>query len=78
MSLKLDIDNPEIEIPIALQMIANKNVSSLIDEFFFELHFQCEFLMYCGWGTNIPDSIHSFHLSRLSVMTFFWTSEGEV
>lgn len=40
VAFKLDIDHPDMEMPIALSLLANNTLSSLIDEFFFELHFR--------------------------------------
>jgi hypothetical protein len=73
VSVKLDIDTPEIEIPIFLDILHNDVYSDLIDEFFFELHFQCEFLMFCAWGRNIPAEVHGFKMERSNVMKAFQT-----
>jgi hypothetical protein len=40
VAFKLDIDSPEMEMPIALSLLSNDTYASLIDEFFFELHFR--------------------------------------
>ncbi|RYH29444.1 hypothetical protein EON65_08450 [archaeon] len=40
VSFKLDIDAPSVEIPIAQQMLSDPHLASLVDEFFFELHFR--------------------------------------
>jgi hypothetical protein len=40
VAFKLDIDNPEMEMPIALALLSDDSFSSLVDEFFFELHFR--------------------------------------
>jgi hypothetical protein len=42
VSLKLDIDHPRVEIPVVLEMIDDPKILTLVDEFFFELHFNCE------------------------------------
>jgi hypothetical protein len=70
VSVKLDIDHPETEIPI-IQKIFNSSLLSLIDEFFFELHFRCEFMMNCGWGKLIPSKISDFPLDRGSATNLF-------
>eukprot|EP00596_Hydrurales_sp_CCMP1899_P006798 CAMPEP_0119037586 /NCGR_PEP_ID=MMETSP1177-20130426/6029_1 /TAXON_ID=2985 /ORGANISM="Ochromonas sp, Strain CCMP1899" /LENGTH=394 /DNA_ID=CAMNT_0006999067 /DNA_START=137 /DNA_END=1318 /DNA_ORIENTATION=+ len=49
VSFKLDIDHSDTEMPIALNMLKDKSLSSLVDEFFFELHFQCDVMTSCGW-----------------------------
>lgn len=40
VAFKLDIDHPAMEMPLALSLLSDDKVTSLIDEFFFELHFQ--------------------------------------
>lgn len=40
VAFKLDIDNPDMEMPIALMLRDRPEVFSLVDEFFFELHFR--------------------------------------
>ena len=42
VSFKLDIDHPATEIPIALMILSDPELTKLVDEFFFELHFDCE------------------------------------
>lgn len=71
VSFKLDVDTPSIEIPIALELLSNNDLHELIDEFFFELHFRCEIMMYCGWGMNIPDEYFGQKLDRLSTLQLF-------
>jgi hypothetical protein len=46
VSFKLDIDTPQVEIPIALELLRNDEVGGLIDEFFFELHFRFFTLLF--------------------------------
>ena len=67
VSFKLDIDTPTIEIPIALQLSRDPAVAKLVDEFFFELHFDCEFMVACGWGF-VPDYFEDFKLDRQNAM----------
>jgi hypothetical protein len=72
VAFKLDIDTPEVEIPIALDLLNEKSdFAEYIDEFFFELHFRCEIMMNCGWGDQIPESQTSLKLDRHSALTFF-------
>jgi hypothetical protein len=40
VAFKLDIDHPDMEMPIALMLRDNPEAFSLVDEFFFELHFR--------------------------------------
>ena len=71
VTFKLDIDTPSIEIPLALQLLADEAVTPLIDEFFFELHFRCEVLQACGWGFNIPEERDGLVLDRLHAVQLF-------
>lgn len=71
VSFKLDIDTPSIEIPLALQLLSDREVTPLIDEFFFELHFRCEVLQACGWGYNIPEERDGLVLDRLHAVNLF-------
>lgn len=82
VSFKLDIDTPEIEIPLVQQIMAEPALASLIDEFFFELHFQCE-LMYEYWDDVahemnglILDRHHTFEvfstLRHMGIRAHFW------
>jgi hypothetical protein len=60
VAFKLDIDAATIEVPIALDLLKDDTLASLVDEFFFELHFRCEFMMV---------SDNDLHLSSF-LMTF--------
>lgn len=71
VSFKLDIDTPSIEIPIAMEILRNPKISALVDEFFFELHFQCELMKWCGWGDKMPPVDHGLTLDRYHAMKFF-------
>ncbi|KAJ1414785.1 hypothetical protein B484DRAFT_422511 [Ochromonadaceae sp. CCMP2298] len=71
VSFKLDIDRPEVEIPIALELLRDPELALLMDEFFFELHFRCELLMECGWGHNIPHILDGLKLDRESALHLF-------
>jgi hypothetical protein len=71
VSFKLDVDTPEIEIPIALEILRNSSVYRLVDEFFFELHFRCEIMMYCGWEDKMPIASHGLVLDRPSALKLF-------
>jgi hypothetical protein len=74
VSFKLDIDTPEVEIPIAMELLRNPEMARLVDEFFFELHFRCEVLMYCGWGDKMPQEYNGLKLDRESAMDFSGSS----
>jgi hypothetical protein len=69
VSFKLDVDTPEVEIPIALDILANPDIAELIDEFFFELHFNCPLLKGC-WG-SLPDTVAGLKLDRITAMNLF-------
>ena len=72
VSFKLDIDTPEIEIPIFLDILERDEYSKYIDEFFFELHFRCEFMLFCGWmDHNMPEEVNGFKLERSNVLKAF-------
>ena len=74
VSFKLDIDCPEVEIPIVLQLLNDTTLIELVDEFFFELHFRCEVMMRCGWGTDsiaIPYEMLGLQLDRSHALELF-------
>ena len=72
VAFKLDIDSPFIEIPIALELLKDTKFSSLVDEFFFELHFHCELLLKCAWG-NLPakGTFPELPLDRYHALEYF-------
>jgi hypothetical protein len=61
----------QIEIPIALELLRRPEYAHLVDEFFFELHFRCEILMYCGWGSGMPEVVDGLQMNRIGAMKFF-------
>eukprot|EP01039_Chlorochromonas_danica_P009360 gene9360-10335_t len=72
MGQMTNIDNPSIEIPLILHLLHDDKTSALIDELFFELHFQCEFMMECGWGRDIPSvSREGLPLDRYHALRLF-------
>ena len=71
VSFKLDIDTPAVEVATVLQLLENPELYSLVDEFFFELHFRCSVMMGCGWGKKIPKEVQGLQLSRKSAMELF-------
>ena len=60
-----------MEVPIALDLLNNPLFTELVDEFFFELHFRCEFLGVCCWGYGMPESSNGLKLFRASALEFF-------
>ena len=67
VSFKLDIDSPINEIPIALDILNDASITSLIDEFFFELHYRCDIMMYCG--KNLVDYL--FKSTCIKIVCFY-------
>lgn len=71
VAYKLDIDNPSVEIPIALDLLRNKATSELVHEFFFELHFRCQVLANAWAIHKIPEEINGLKTDRHSALIFF-------
>lgn len=71
VAFKLDIDSPKIEIGIAQQLQADSAFHDLVDEFFFELHFNCEFHESC-WGKDVATTVAGQNLDRHSAMMLFY------
>jgi hypothetical protein len=72
VAFKLDIDHPDTEMPVAIDMLKDTKFSNLIDEFFFELHFRCEIMTSCGWGKQVPyESKEGLKLERADVLDYF-------
>eukprot|EP00981_Chlorochromonas_danica_P009269 scaffold2582_cov162-Ochromonas_danica.AAC.38 len=73
VSFKLDIDTASVEVPIALRILREKGLIDLIDEYFFELHFNCEFLCYTdgAWGDPPPPEIDGLRMDRLGALNYF-------
>ena len=71
VAFKLDIDHPDMEMPIALSLLSDPRIGELVDEFFFELHFRCEVMTSCGWGKRVPYESHGMVLDRPHVLQFF-------
>jgi len=71
VAFKLDIDHPDMEMPIAMKLLQDPAVTALVDEFFFELHFRCEVMTSCGWGKRVPKHSHGLELVRSKVLRFF-------
>ena len=55
-------------MPIALSLLSDPSLAALVDEFFFELHFQCEVMTSCGWGKRVPPQSHGLVLDRPHVL----------
>lgn len=70
VSFKLDVDTPAIEIPLAIDLLNDAEAVSLVDEFFFELHFHCEILTPCCWHNEAATS-ELLSLDRKGAMNLF-------
>jgi hypothetical protein len=71
VAFKLDIDHPDTENPVAMNLLKDLSFSNLIDEFFFELHFRCEVMTSCGWGKQVPEELAGLKLERAEVLKYF-------
>lgn len=76
VAFKLDVDTPETEIPIALEIRDNPEYSAYIDEFFFELHFNCEIVGENAWGygkglVNGPPDVKGLKMNRKGALELF-------
>ena len=58
-------------MPIAMSLLSDASFRSLIDEFFFELHFRCEVMTSCGWGKKVPYETTGLVLDRPHVLKYF-------
>ena len=70
---KLDIDTPEVEIPLVQQLMNDTELHTLVDEFYFEHHVKGSPMQWHGWGdlrrsktplNDIQDSYELFHYLR--------------
>ena len=52
-----------------MELLKDPVLTSLVDEFFFELHFNCELLSKCCWGKTFDASQYKMH--RLDTLKFF-------
>lgn len=74
--VKLDIDTPSIENVLVEQLLADKTLQALVDEFFFEHHVDL-LPMHNFWGHPLPgslaDTYHIFSkLRRLGIHAHSW------
>lgn len=73
VAFKLDVDNQDIEIPIAMRLMQDPALSSLVDEFFFELHFENEFLQPADEWSSTTKVVAGLKLDRLHSYELFLT-----
>mmetsp|Transcript_10915 Transcript_10915/g.67427 ORF Transcript_10915/g.67427 Transcript_10915/m.67427 type:complete len:384 (-) Transcript_10915:4391-5542(-) len=74
--IKLDIDTPEIEMSIVHSILNHEGLSELIDEFFFEYHYESP-IMAQYWGhtgeKNLSGALLLFQeLRRKGIRAHFW------
>lgn len=77
VAIKVDIDTPGVELEIVQEIVDKPELSTLVDELFFEYHFEfdgCDF----GWGgvgrgTSVDAPLALLHKLRvLGVRAHFW------
>lgn len=73
--VKLDIDTPSVELPLAMELLNDPQLHALVDQFYFEYHVHLKELK--EWGDNVEGSIYdALHLMRQlrerGVATHFW------
>lgn len=73
VSFKLDVDNPGVEIPIALSVANDPTVFNLIDELFFELHFNRELMTPAPqmMSPNLPHVYKGLRMDRVGAYDLF-------
>ena len=73
--VKLDIDNPAIEVPLMYEMLNDSSINSLVDEVFFEHHVTVK-EMLANWGGSaykLKDSYVLFtKLRQLGIRMHSW------
>jgi hypothetical protein len=79
VSFKLDVDAEEVEVPIALKLLNSRGLLDLVDEFFFELHFRCDYMNRCGWNYKgqLPESVAGLVLDRHHAFDYFQSLRKE-
>ena len=71
VAFKLDVDTPLVELPIALELLRDDHFNTLVDEFFFELHFRCDLMMSCAWGDKMPTEFDGLKLDLPNTLNYF-------
>eukprot|EP01033_Poteriospumella_lacustris_P013252 gene13252-9493_t len=71
VAIKLDIDTPDIENKIAMDLFADQQLANLVDELYFELHFRCPIMMPAGWDDVMPHELFGLRLDTGHVLEFF-------
>lgn len=74
--MKVDIDSSDIEIPLVWEILRSPKLSSLVDELFFEYHFNVS--PDFGWGGlgenhTVDDALHLMReLRAVGIRSHFW------
>ena len=72
VAFKLDIDTTNIEIPIFFQLLEDPNVYKIVDEFFFELHYNCPLVITKIHPVKAPPGYEDkIDLNRVGVLKSF-------
>lgn len=74
--IKLDIDHAATEIPLAMQLLEDENMSKKVDVFYFEHHVNMKEIAGF-WGRSmvgsIKDTMELFHsLRQKGILAHFW------
>ena len=74
--VKLDIDTPAIEQTIIAVLSQRPDLAALVDELFFEYHFDFDGLDF-GWDLNVQGDVDTalgtmFRLRSLGIRAHFW------
>jgi hypothetical protein len=77
VAVKLDIDTPSAEIPLAYQLLEDPELLALVDEFYFEYHYVHEDVLWLFGGKFIPETLeratHLFaKLREMGVRAYSW------
>ena len=73
--VKLDIDTPSLEVPLATQLLQTPELWNLVDQFYFEHHVKQEENNFWAksWGGTIKDTLELFYgLRQRGVPAHFW------
>ena len=72
VAFKLDIDTSSIEIPIFIELIENPALYNVVDEFIFELHYNCPFMSSSWHGIGVPKGLEDkITLNRVGALKLF-------
>jgi len=74
--VKIDIDTPFVELTIVEAIADRPEIAALIDELYFEYHFEFDGMRF-GWGPNVDGDVDTavglmHRLRALGVRAHFW------